>query len=144
MKKILLVLMGFLWLGNMYAQENENLQTLIMLKMASLRSALLNKDSVTFSRILSDDLTYGHSIGLMQSKQELIRSVMSGQHEYKSIEPSDMKIRLYDNTAVVTAKAKVKLNSDGKPLDLSMNLLLVWVKQGNEWKLVARQAVKNN
>jgi hypothetical protein len=143
MKKILLVLTGFLWLGNIYAQEDENHQTQIMLKMASLRSALLNKDSVTFSRILADDLTYGHSTSVTQSKQELISSVMSGQQQYRSIEPSDMKIRIYDNSAVVTAKAKVKLIWEGKLLDLSLNLLLVWVKQGNEWKLVARQSVSN-
>jgi hypothetical protein len=57
------------------------------MKMQSLRNALLAKDSVTLSSLLADDVTYIHSSGFVQTKSQLIRDVMSGFQDYKSIEP---------------------------------------------------------
>lgn len=114
----------------------------VMTQMWSFKNALTGKDSVALSKLLSDDLSYGHSTGLVQTKAQLIRDVMSGQQDYKSIEPSNMNIRLYDNTAIVTLQSKVNLLMQGKPLDLNMNVLLVWIKKNNEWKMVARQSAK--
>ena len=49
-----------------------------------LRSALLERDSVALLRLLADDVKYGHSNGLTQNKEEVIRSVLNGQHDYRS------------------------------------------------------------
>ncbi len=125
------------------AQQNMSSQQMdVMMEMGHLRNALLIKDSVSLSNILSSDVTYGHSNGLVQTKAQLIRSVMSGDQTYKSITPSDMNIRIYDNTAVVTMKSDVNMIFQGKPLDLSMRITFVWIKKNAEWKLVARQSVK--
>ena len=123
-------------------QNNSARQTEVMMKMASLRSALLSKDSIALSNLLTDDVTYGHSSGLIQTKQELIRSVMSGEQDYKTIEPSNINVRIYDNAGVVTTNIKTSLIYQGKPTDLDMVVTLIWVKINGEWKLVARQSVK--
>ncbi len=124
------------------AQENSALKTEVMMKMANLRNALLSKDSVALSNLLADDVTYGHSSGLIQTKAELIRSIMSGEQDYKTIEPSNMKVRIYDNAAAVNANVKANLIYQGKPTDLNMAVTFTWVKINGEWKLVARQSVK--
>ena len=67
---------------------------------------------------------------------------MSGFQDYKSIEPSDLNIRVYDNAAVAVLKLKTNLIANGNPMDLNLNATLTWVKINNAWKLVARQAVK--
>jgi hypothetical protein len=103
---------------------------------------LLSKDSVALSNLLADDVTYGHSSGLIQTKAELIRSIMSGEQDYKTIEPSNMKVRIYDNAAAVNANVKANLIYQGKPTDLNMAVTFTWVKINGEWKLVARQSVK--
>ena len=115
-----------------------------MMKMLGLKTALIKKDSVSLSKLLADDVSYGHSNGWLQTKAQLIRDIMSGVQDYKSIDPSNMNIRIYDNTSVVTMQSKVSLTMQGKPLDLSMNVLFVWIKKNNDWKLAARQSVKNN
>lgn len=122
-----------------FAQSKE--ETELVTKMLSLKTALLKKDSVMLAALLADDVTYGHTNGAMQTKAQLIRSVMSGEQDYKAIEPADTKIRLYGSTGVVNMKAKVNLLNNGNPLDFSMLTTLVWIK-GKDWKLVARQSVK--
>ncbi|HEX5151524.1 MAG TPA: nuclear transport factor 2 family protein [Parafilimonas sp.] len=124
------------------AQDANDPKMQVMMKMQSLRNALLSKDSVTLSALLADDASYGHSTGLIQTKAQLIRDVMSGFQDYKSIEPSDMNIRIYDNTAVAVLKLKTSLIANGNPMDLNLNATFTWVKINNAWKLVARQAVK--
>ena len=124
-----------------FAQDNSQKQTEVMMKMLELRNALINKDSVSLDDVLANDVSYGHTSGLIQTKSQLIRSVVSKEQDYKNIIPSDMNIRIYDNTAVVTMKSSVIMNYQGKPLTMDMYITLTWIKK-NKWQLVARQSVK--
>ena len=124
-----------------FAQDNSPKQTEVMMRMLVLRNALINKDSVELDDVLASDVIYGHTSGLIQTKPQLIRSVMSKEQDYQNIIPSDMSIRIYDNTGVVTMKSSVIMNYQGKPLNMDMYVTLVWIKK-NKWQLVARQSVK--
>lgn len=124
-----------------FAQENSPKQTEVIMKMFALRNALINKDSVALDDVLASDVSYGHTSGLIQTKAQLIRSVVSKEQDYKNIIPYDMSIRIYDNTAVVTMKSSVIMTYQGKPLNMDMYITLVWIKK-NKWQLVARQSVK--
>jgi hypothetical protein len=146
MKKLLFVVFVFTGL-NIGAQVGptpggspEQMQ--IMMKMLSLKNSLIAKDSVTLSGLLADDVTYGHTNGMIQTKAQLIRSVMNGEQDYKSIEPSDMVVRIYDETGLVTMNSKVIMTYQNNPLEMNMAVTLVWIKNKNDWKLVARQSVK--
>ena len=142
MKKFLLLVFVASFISVTSNAQN-NAQSEVMMKMMSLKNALLSKDSVALSGLLADDATYGHSSGLIQSKAELIRSIMSAEQDYKTIEPSNMNVRTYnDNTGVVTINLKVNVVYQGKALDLNLATVLVWVKINGDWKLVSRQAVK--
>lgn len=112
------------------------------MKMLTLKNALVAKDSVALSKVLADDVTYGHTNAMIQTKAELIRDVMSKVQDYKSIDPSDMNIRLFNNTAIVNMNAKIVLTYKNEPMELKMKITLVWVKQNGDWVLEARQAVK--
>src|SRR6476659_3720296 len=102
MRKIILAfLLSTMVIFSSKAQQNNSAQEEVMMKMANLRNAILSKDSVALSGLLADDITYGHSSGLIQTKAELIRSIVSGEQDYKSIEPSNMVVRIYDNAGVV-------------------------------------------
>lgn len=127
-----------------YAQPKVDPQTEVMMRMLKLKNSLTGKDSAGLADVLADDATYGHSNGLIQTKAELIRDIVSGVQNYNKIGPTDMVIRVYGNTAVVTLKAKVSMVMKGDPLELSMNVMVVWVKTNNIWQIVARQAVRNN
>jgi len=137
MKRVTLIF-GLLITSFCYAQDK---QTEVMMKMGYLRNALLTKDSATLNDLLAPDVTYGHTNGMIQTKSQLIRSVMSGEQKYKSINPTNMVIRIYGNTAVVTLQPDVSMIFQGKPLDMKMFVTVVWVKK-DKWQIVARQSVK--
>lgn len=134
----------FLSIATFSFSQNEKGRIEIMMKMLTLKNALVAKDSVALSKVLADDVTYGHTNAMIQTKSELIRDIVSLVQDYKLIEPSDMKIRLYDNTAIVNMNSKVVMNYQNYPLELSMKITFVWIKKDKDWQLVARQAVKMN
>lgn len=144
MKKFLFVLFVILTLKTTAQTVFSAEQSQVMMKMLSLKNSLIGKDSVEMMNLLANEVTYGHTNGLIQTKPQLIRDVMNGVQDYQSIEPSNMGIRIYENTAVVTMNSKVTMNYQGKPLEMNMFVTLVWIKNNNDWKLVARQSVKVN
>lgn len=141
-KNIFILLITLSFAFHVKAQDTNDPKMQVMMKMQDLRNALLSKDSVSLSALMTDDVSYGHSSGLIQSKAQLIRDVMSGFQDYKSIEPSDLNVRVYDNTAIVVLNLKTNLIANGNPMDLNLSATFTWVKINNAWKLVARQAVK--
>ncbi|MEO6404298.1 MAG: nuclear transport factor 2 family protein [Ferruginibacter sp.] len=143
MKKIFIFfLLSGIGFANAFAQESKKAD--IMMKMLMLKNALINKDSTTLSSLLADEVTYGHTSGLIQTKADLIHDIKSGIQDYKAIDPEGMEIRIYENTAIVNMKSLVKMNYNKNPLDLSMSITLVWINKNGDWKLVARQSVKKN
>jgi hypothetical protein len=141
-KNIFILLITLSFAFNIKAQDANDPKMQVMMKMQDLKNALLSKDSISLSGLLADDISYGHSSGIIQTKPQLIKDVMSGFQEYKSIEASDLNVRIYDNTGIATLKLKVNLSFGGNPMDLNLIATLTWVKINNEWKLVARQSVK--
>ncbi|MFN5355521.1 MAG: nuclear transport factor 2 family protein [Bacteroidota bacterium] len=113
-------------------------------KMNLLTNALLQRDSLNLDRLLDSEVTYGHSNGLHQTKAEVIRSIMSRQHDYQKIDTRSMQIRMYQNTAVVNTQVAVSMLLESKALELQLDIQFVWIQENGNWKLVARQSVRSN
>ena len=141
MKKIIIIIFLSSLSTILYAQ-NESVKMDIMMKMYSLKTALVAKDSVTLSKVLADDVTYGHTNAMVQTKAELIRDVVSKVQDYTIIDPSEMNIRIFENTAIVNMKSKVVMNYKNEPLEIKMKVVLTWTKVKKSWKLMGRQSVK--
>ena len=125
------------------AQTGENRETRQVLRcIEALHQALLQKDSASLVSLLEPDLTYGHSNGWMQSRDDLITTVMNGRQDYHRIDLLGHTIRFYGTTAVAEADIAVNLHLDGKPVELKLALLMVWVRRDHGWTLAARQSVK--
>ena len=123
MKKVIIVI--FLSsLSTISFGQNESVKMDIMMKMLSLKNALVAKDSVTLSKVLADDVTYGHTNAMVQTKAELIRDVVSKVQDYTIIDPSEMNIRIFENTAIVNMKSKVVMNYKNEPLEIKMKVVL--------------------
>ena len=109
-----------------------------------LRKAMISADGALLDQLASDELSYGHSNGNIQSKQEFISSFTSGESVFVSIEVSGQKVQIIGNTAIVRHILSAETNDKGKgPGSVKISILLVWIKNDEEgWKLVARQAVR--
>jgi hypothetical protein len=103
---------------------------------------LVKKDTLVLKQLLHGELTYGHSNGWVESKEEVIKDLYSGRLAYQSIESSDFQWKTGSNWANVRSRAKVAYTMDGKQGELNLHILQVWLKTNKGWQLVARQSTK--
>lgn len=107
-----------------------------------LRKLMIDPDKAGLEAIASDRLSYGHSSGKIEDKAAFVEALTSGASDFKSIELTDQTITVVDNTALVRHKLTGETIDKGNTGQVKIGVLLVWVKQKNDWKLLARQAVK--
>jgi ketosteroid isomerase-like protein len=117
----------------------------VLAAMETWRQAMLTKDAAAFDRVFHPDLRYGHSIGLIESKQQATDHVLKSTTVYKAVELSDTKVKLYGDTAIVTGKAHYEKHPKGAPvLHQHLVVLSVWVKTARGWQMLARQSTEPN
>ena len=109
-----------------------------------LRKAMVDADKGTLQNIAADELSYGHSSGKIEDKSAFVEAITNGQSDFKSITLSEQTIKVRDNVAIVRHKLFAETNDGGKPGTANIGVMLIWQKQKDEWKLIARQAFKLN
>ena len=107
-----------------------------------LRKAMIDADSSTLAGLVSDELSYGHSPGYVEDKKLFIENTLNGKADFVTINLSNQTITISGNNAIVRHKLDAITNNEGKPGEAHILVLLVWQKKGGQWKLLARQAVK--
>lgn len=109
----------------------------------ALRVAMINPDQKAFDNLVSAELSYGHSSGTIEDKGSFVATLISGKSNFIDITLSEQTIKIIDNTALVRHKLLANTHDTGKePSTVNIGILLVWVKQKGEWKLIGRQAFK--
>ena len=111
----------------------------------TLRQAMVSADPKILENITAEALTYGHSGGKIEDKTAFIDQLVSGRSDFTAITLTEQTITVLGNTAIVRHKLSAATNDAGKgPGTVHLAVLLVWIKQNGDWKLLARQAVKQN
>jgi hypothetical protein len=100
-------------------------------------AAMIKPDPAALEELLADDLSYVHSSGVVDTKQEFVESVRSGRLKYKSFEREGLASRFYGDVAVLTGRANVMVLSSGAELDVRVRFTEVWVKRDGKWRMAA-------
>ena len=109
----------------------------------NLRKAMLAADKAKLEALVADQLSYGHSGGVIQDKKDFVEVIVTKKTIYKSIELSKQTVAVVGNDAIVRhAWESESGNGDGKWNASKIGVMQVWTKQGANWKLLARQAFK--
>lgn len=114
----------------------------VSMAVEKLRKAMIEGDRATLASLASDSLSYGHSGGKVEAKPEFVEAIASGKSDFVTIELSNQTVSVVNNAAVVRHQLDATTNDGGKPSTVKLKVLLVWMKEKGEWKLLARQAVK--
>jgi ketosteroid isomerase-like protein len=101
--------------------------------------ALLKHDTATLERMTSDDYTFINQRGELRTKAEILTGFKSGGFNYGAREVSDLKVRVYGDTAVVTGRAKQRGVENSKDYSGENRFTRVYVKQNGRWVSVALQ-----
>ena len=104
------------------------------------REASLHRDPDFSQRTLAEDYVAITPLGQVTTKQDTISARKSGQLRYDSINVSDMVVRIYGDTAVVTARADVKGHQLGEDFSGPYRYTRVWVRRTGHWQAVSYQA----
>jgi ketosteroid isomerase-like protein len=119
--------------------EQETIRQIVDMERQA-KEASLRRDADFSLRTLADDYVAITPLGQVTTKQETISARRSGQLRYESMNVSDMVVRLYGDTAVVTARAEVKGRQLGEDFSGPYRYTRVWVRRNGRWQTVSYQA----
>ena len=101
--------------------------------------AILHGDAAALERMTSDDYTFITLRGELRTKAEIVKGFRSGSFKYESRTISDLKVRVYGDTAVVTGRSSQQGKENGKDYSGYYRFTRVYVKQKGQWVTVALQ-----
>ncbi len=127
--------------GSPVFSQNKDEQALSA-AVESLRKAMIDPDKATLDRIVTDELTYGHSNGMIQDKTAFEEALLNKSSDFVTVDLSQQTMHISGSMAWVRHTLSATTNDGGKPGTTHLYVLTVWTKQKGEWKLFARQAVK--
>ena len=107
-----------------------------------LKKAMIDADKAALEKLTADDLSYGHSSGRVENKTEFVESLVSGKSDFLTMELTNQTVKVSGNTAIVRHNLSGNINDSGQAGTVKLFVMLVWVKQGKQWRLLGRQAVR--
>ena len=111
----------------------------------AFREAQIASDAGTFDKLCAPELSYSHSDGRVEDKAQFIAgATAAGRPKVVSLEYKDRKIRVVGDTAIVRFHwvSDQQALGDGKRTVTNLHILMNWIKQGGEWKLLSRASTK--
>jgi ketosteroid isomerase-like protein len=103
-------------------------------------TAIVHGDAATLNRMTSEDYTFITLRGELRTKAEIVKGFQTGSFHYQSREISDLNIRVFGDTAVVTGRSTQKGMENGKDYSGDYRFTRVYVRQNGKWITVALQA----
>jgi ketosteroid isomerase-like protein len=106
-------------------------------------AGVVKNDFAALEKVMSDDLYYSHSNGLVDTKRSYIDNLKSGKARYTQVEYDDIKVTLLSkDIAIAAIRARVTTINNGQPNPMKMALLHVFQKKGGQWQLRAHQSAR--
>jgi ketosteroid isomerase-like protein len=104
------------------------------------QAAVKNNDTATMDRILADDFVLVTGSGKSYSKGDLLAEARSGVVHYERQDDVDQTVRVWGDTAVITAKLWEKGTDNGKPFDRVVWFSDTYVRTPGGWRYVFGQS----
>ena len=123
-----------------YAASREDDQKALARLDTDYQKAVERNDTKTMARILAEDFILVLGDGTVYTKNDLLKDAASGNTKYEHQVDSDRMVRVWGDTAVVTAKLWVKGLEDGKQVDYYQWFSDTYVRKPSGWSYVFGQA----
>jgi hypothetical protein len=111
-------------------------------RVENLREAMVAANKTALGELSAEQLSYGHSSGLVENKAAFIAEFEKGTSVFTSITLTDQTIQITSDVAIVRHHFIADTNNNNVPGKADILVLLIWQKQNGQWKLLARQAAK--
>ena len=124
------------------AQSKETAQVLARTKLLE-QTVFGTKDSLTLEGLFAKSMTYGHSSGKIETREEAIKNIVKNKSVYTEPITADYDTKNNGDSIVTTHVFKsMETKADGTQSILNISIELVWAKEQKKWKVFRRQATK--
>lgn len=115
----------------------------VWLNVEALHKAIFEeKDSAAIQNLVAENVTYGHSTGLLENKPVMLHNAVHSVESYKNLSLERLSTTYAGTTAIVRYILRGEVSKEGTASPLNIAIMQVWAKQKGKWMLFARQAVK--
>ena len=112
----------------------------VLMKMErDAAAALAKRDLAGFGSVFSEDAVLTAPDGAVQTKAQLLADLKSGALVIESSVISDMKVRVFGESAVVTYTTTDKGKYKGRDITGRYRWTDTFVRRGGKWQIVAGQ-----
>ncbi len=117
----------------------------IAANVEAFRKAQFALDGKALEKLCAPELSYSHSDARVEDKAKFIAgATAAGRPKPIALEWKDRTIRVVGDTAIVRFNwhSEAEALADGKRSKTNLHILMNWVRQGGEWKLLSRAPTK--
>jgi len=106
--------------------------------------AMVAGDEEALECFFTEDLTYAHTNGVLDTKATLIDKIRTGAYDYAGIETDEILVKtIGDGAAVLTGTAVLAVRtSAGKTVEIPIRFTSVYVRDDARWKMTAWQSTR--
>jgi ketosteroid isomerase-like protein len=133
--RLVLAFLAALLFAGLAANAQDSAEKEVRKAMDDNFAAIMHKDAAALNGQYTDDYFRVTETGKVTGKSEYISAVMDPDWVVTKLTPSDVKIRVFGNVAVVTELVTSIGGPKGKdPTEHSARQTVVWLKQDGVWK----------
>lgn len=139
MRFLTLLFCLFFFVG--FSQTYSKKEKALLIQVSKLDSLMENNDSKILE-LFSDDVSFGHSNGWIQNKDDFKTDFESGKVKYQSVKQSELKeLKFKNKFANIRRIIAVKGLYKNEAFEMKLSVLEFWIQQKGIWKLWSRQGV---
>jgi ketosteroid isomerase-like protein len=101
--------------------------------------ALVRGDEQTLTRIMAEDFFFAYPME-GDDRSAFINDVVSGAIKVEHLNRENVGVRIWGNTAVLTAKDSARWFYNGRDFSGNYKIMHVYSQRDGEWRLVSVQA----
>ena len=103
-----------------------------------LRLAMLDSDVNALDEMLAPELVFTNHLGQVLGKQDDLAAHQSGKFKIEVLIPSDRRIQVIGNVAIVTVKVHLIGSYEGNGFNNNLRFTRIWnLSSGGTWQIVA-------
>lgn len=111
---------------------------------ADIQAAVVDENLAFLEGVLHPDYVHTRPNGVVSDRGQFLASVKQDEAEpnvnYDKLTSTDIKVRLYGDTAVLTGRSGIASDDATGALNGETRWTRIFLRQGGNWKLVAFQA----
>jgi len=138
---LLLVVASFAGTARIVAQSTHDADVHELQRLETVwNEAHERGDADALEKLWADDMEVAVPKMPVMTKADVLKFARSGRMKFLSYRTSDIKVRVYDNAAVVTGRLQRTRTINGQEISDDWRFTKTYVREAHEWRVVSFHA----